>query len=71
MKVEVKEKGNKIKFPCLMKEYEFGTIVLFNKDKCGVCIENGTSNSIIGEYSDYWDMYCFEPFDGEITLKND
>ena len=71
MKVEIKENVNGIKFPCLMKEYEFGTIVLFNKDKCGVCIENGTSNSIIGEYSAYWDMYCFRPFDGEIKLKND
>lgn len=71
MKVEVKEKGNEIKLPCLMKEYEFGTIVLFNKDSCGVCIENGTSNSIIGEYSDCWAMSCFEYFDGEITLKND
>ena len=31
MKVEVKQKFSEIKYPCLMKEYEFGTIVLFNK----------------------------------------
>lgn len=73
MKVEVKEKGNKIeiKYPCLMKSSNYGVIVLFISQKCGTCLDVGHSNNELGEYSDYWDMDCFSPFDGEITLKND
>ena len=71
MKVEVKDKVSEIKFPCLMKESECGLIVLFDKDKCGTCINGGTSSHRIGDYNTSWIMPLFKLFDGEITLKND
>ena len=71
MKVEVKDKVSDIKYPCLMKESEWGIIVLFDKYKCGTCIKGGTSYHRIGDYNTDWIMPLFKLFEGEITLKND
>lgn len=71
MKVNVEEKSNEIKFPCLMKA-EDNLVVLFSANKTGVVLVNDDDEeNKIGEYSCIWDMQCFEPFNGEITLEND
>lgn len=71
MKVEIKDKVSEINYPCLMKESEWGIIVLFDKYKCGTCIDGGTSSHRIGDYKTSWSMPLFKLFDGEITIKND
>ena len=71
MNVEVKERkiGKGIKYPCLMV-YPDGLLVLFCKESCGTVISRDDTYHI-GEYDENWDMDKFEPFDGEVTLKND
>ena len=71
MKVEVKDKVSEIKYPCLMIYRKFNLIVLFDEEKCGTCINKGSSNDVLGEYETTYKMELFELFDGEITLKND
>lgn len=70
MKVEVKNKVNEVKYPCLM-ESNLEQIVLFVSNKIGTLVYVGNSTCEVGDYSEQWHMPSFEPFDGEITLKND
>ena len=50
---------------------DLGQIVLFYEDGIGTCICSGSGRWDIGYYNEEWNMYAFEKFDGEITLKND
>lgn len=67
MKITVKQQQKPIKYPCLMKSDEL--IVFFIKKGKGVVLaEDDIYNT--GDYEDDFSMKYFEPFDGEITLKN-
>jgi len=71
MKVEVNEKAKREEdeYPCLMIEYS-GMIVLFSGYSIGTVL-NETHGWKPGEFSDGWDMDCFKPFHGTITLSNE
>ena len=73
MKVEVKDKVSEIKYPCLMIGIDTKRVILFYKEKCGIVLDEGNSNTNneIGYYSEEFDMSLFKLFDKEITLKND
>lgn len=60
------------KYPYLGKS-DNGFIVLFHSPGSGVvvCITAETpALNRLGTYSDHWNEYVFEPFDGTVTLKN-
>jgi hypothetical protein len=70
MKIEVnnKEQNTEIEFPCLMesksgKVYLILTLTEGGTYK-GTCLNNGN-------YSSYWGIDGFKPFNGTITLSND
>lgn len=71
MEIKVNEtpKKNVKSFPKLMSSHK-GTIVLFYTKYCGVCLQNGGTNTPIGQYSTGWAMEFFEDFEGEVTLSN-
>ena len=68
--IEHAPKKPAITYPCLMRSTRNGSVVLFTERGEGTCVHARVDN-ILGEYSDIWDMDCFEPFNGTITLGND
>ena len=59
-------------YPCL-KISNFGTIVLFEREKWGTVVGLGQKTSsffIIGSYQKEWCMDCFKPFEGKVVLNN-
>jgi hypothetical protein len=58
-------------FPKLMISKHENSIVLFKKQKCGTVLKSGTHSSLIGYYSENWDMNAFTDFYEAITLQND
>lgn len=59
-------------YPFLGVSRKNKTIVLFTDPCVGVCVyASKTSGSDLGEFSDDWDMDCFELYTGTITLEND
>ena len=58
-------------FPKLMISRHDNSIVLFKKQCCGTVLKSGTHSSLIGYYSENWDMIAFTDFYDAITLKND
>lgn len=71
MKVEIREKADEVKYPCLMIHKEMGFIVLFKDKQNGMVVSSNSEHFNIGDHSEYWDSTLFRQFNGEITLKND
>ena len=66
--VETKTNNQEIEYPFLGISKE-GRIVLFRKFRIGIVIfapKNDVGSQ--GYFSETWDMVCFEPFTGSITL---
>jgi len=68
--IEHAQKKPAATYPCLMISTYNGSVVLFTEHEIGTCVHAGVDN-ILGEYSGIWDMDCFEPFNGTITMRND
>ena len=71
--VSVKKKATKPEFPCLRYD-KFGRIVFFKKNGKGVVVHdptNGAQPHILADYIECWDMKCFTPYAGKITLSNE
>lgn len=66
IEVEVINGTKSNQYPLLMKSKVNGIIVLFKNHKKGFII----SGNDIGGYMFNWDMNEFEPFDGEVVLRN-
>ena len=63
---------NEKPFPKLMKS-NYGFIVLFYREKCGVLLDRGNceKGSIgIGDYNETWKMDIFTDYNEPITLQN-
>jgi len=74
MKVEVneKEKTVEIEYPRLMKTTHRGNlIVLFTGKSDGIVVCPHPEYELFEFKKDWWDMDCFEPFYGTITLINE
>ena len=74
MKVTIEEKGEELKFPCLMVASETDCIVLFLNKHAGVVLAQGKSSWSVGHYSATWgspyDISAWKPYDGKIILEN-
>lgn len=71
MKVEVKDKEHKHKYPWIGIHSDNNVIVLFVKSNTGVCLHRGDSIYPVGDWSYTWDEKEFNIFTGQITLSND
>lgn len=59
------------KYPTLMQyEDKKGLVVLFIGESRGIVVNAEGDWDTIGAYSEEWDMGCFIPFDGSVTLSN-
>ena len=47
-----------------------GCIVLFEKPKCSVCIAQGKSVNVPGEYDTCWADRCFTDYNEPVTIRN-
>lgn len=66
--IENKKQEKEEIYPCLkMATTTTKKIVLFIEKSCGTVVGNST---IIGRYSESWDMNYFTNFDGQVTLSN-
>ena len=63
--------SEEIKYPCLMKENTCDLVVLFTSSCKGTVICTSSDWLYVGEYCNEWNMDCFNPFKGKITLSND
>lgn len=70
MKTKIKENKESKQFPKLMRLKGSDTIVLMSHPKVGVVVNEG-KHHMVGSYFQYWDMDCFEDFNGSITLSNE
>ena len=75
--IERAEENKEIKYPCLMESGKNGQVVLFAADSQGTLVFSSDHDhsisdrpSDIGYYIQHWDMSCFTPFTGKITLSN-
>lgn len=68
-KIIEKEVEEKVEYPCLMKSKKHGHVILFTDLGNGVVVSS-SDDYRIGQKSDFWDMACFEPFNGIIELSN-
>lgn len=68
--VEHNDKEKDIKYP-FIGIAKNKAIVLFYKERKGICLDPGDSYSSIGHYSETWLMDNFETLNGKITLEND
>ena len=57
-------------YPYIARSPNDGVIILFNKLNTGIVLYDPNSDGNIGYYSDLWDEYKFENFDGSIILTN-
>jgi hypothetical protein len=62
-------KADGVRFPKIMRSLK-GKVVLFTEPKVGVVIFDEDDYQELGYHSTYWDMVCFEDYDGSITLQN-
>jgi len=74
MKTEIRTidpQVNKKPFPKLMKSVKNDAILFFHQHKKGVVI-NENERHELGEYSENWDMNCFEdlPINQQVILQN-
>jgi hypothetical protein len=58
-------------FPKLMISKHDNSVILFKKQGCGTVLKSGAHFSLIGYYSDNWDMHSFKDFYEAITLQNE
>lgn len=65
----IRENQEEIEYPCLMIGIHMNAIVLFEKEKHGMVL-NQNKIYRIGHYSDVWAMEEFKPFNGTIELSN-
>lgn len=72
MKVIVNEKPIIIdrNYPYIGQSSNTGCIVLFYKEKTGVCLFRGKSGRDVGDHDYCWGEELFAPFTGEIVLSN-
>lgn len=63
------EEKYELHFPCLLEGINSGIVVLMIQPEYGTVLKGSTfpTGSIIHN----WDMTCFKPFKGKITLEND
>ncbi len=73
MKSVLKTKSEKAeeKYPHLGISITDKQIVLFYGSKRGMIVHGGNTPRPIGILSNTWDMDCFIPYTGEVTLSND
>lgn len=75
MKVTIEEKGEELKFPCLMIAPESDCVVLFLNKNAGVVLVQGKSSWSVGHYSTAWGSpyanSVWKPYYGKIILEND
>jgi hypothetical protein len=57
-------------FPKLMTSRHTGSVVLFTKKGVGTVVHTGTSNNVMGDVSQDWDMSAFVDFNGSVCLEN-
>lgn len=72
MKSELVTNNSDDKYPCIKKWVKGGIIILFNMKGCGTVIyvpPNCTEDEKLGDYSNDWNMDCFEDFYGVIKLE--
>lgn len=67
--VDREEKHSGWNYPCLGIAKD-GLIVLFSAEEVGVVIRP-SDDYRCGYYADDWDMVCFTPFTGTVTLSNE
>ena len=58
-------------YPCLKCSRSSGVIVLFTSECTGTVVETGNSNFGPGFHSVGWDSKMFNPYYGEVTLKQE
>jgi hypothetical protein len=65
-------KQAELEYPCLKtkKDTEGHTIVLFSSFREGTCVHTTRPQNFVGDYSTNWGEEFFEPFTGELVLKN-
>ncbi len=69
---EGRNKSDKIEYPVMLKGRISGLVVLFWKERCGVTVKVGLSDStFIGEYYDEWDMSNFPTKVRSITITDE
>jgi len=70
--VKAHTKQAEVEYPCLRsyRDQEGQTIVLFLDKREGMCVNTTRPQNFVAEYSTNWGEEFFEPFTGEVTLKN-